>query len=187
MIDLLRTYDPEWAEEFERLKALYVQALQGISVDVQHVGSTSIPGAVAKPILDIDIILPDTSLLLEVSLRLEQLGYRGEGEKGIPGRYAFRQKNAYTPHTSAKREWMEHHLYVCFPDALALKNHLLFRDHMRARPLLVEAYSKMKLELAARPGITRETYWREKTSFILNVLAEAGLDASELASIAAVN
>lgn len=187
LLNTIQSYDPSWALSFLSLKAVYLQGLSGFEVDIQHVGSTSIPGVAAKPILDIDIILRDPADLPRVSAALRKLGYRDEGEKGIPGRFAFRQRSVTTPFTATKREWPEHHLYVCYPDALALKNHLMFRDLLLARPDLVAKYSALKLELASRPGMTRELYTSLKTDFIVGALAGEGLNGSELLNITKAN
>jgi GrpB-like predicted nucleotidyltransferase (UPF0157 family) len=82
---------------------------------------------------------------------------------------------------------MAHHLYVCFEDALALKNHLCFRNALRANPDLAEAYGRLKRELVQRPGMDRETYTRAKTTFVLEVLQGKGFSADELAQIADAN
>ncbi|WP_019988707.1 GrpB family protein [Rudanella lutea] len=184
---LIQSYRPEWKREFDSLKTALEHALQGLAVTVQHVGSTAIPGLVAKPILDIDIIIHDKSLLKPIDRILQQLGYHSRGEQGIPGRFAFRQSRVTTPRTADGRAWMEHHLYVCFADSLALKNHIRFRDALLQDPKLTEAYAQLKLHLVSQPGMTRERYTTLKTEFILSVLSGAGLAHTELSDIEEAN
>jgi len=189
MKDLIKAYDPEWKQSFDDIKMVLISALkeQSTSIDIEHVGSTAIPGMVAKPILDIDIIIREKALLSIVTAHLQDLGYINRGEQGIPGRFAFRQSSEYVPLTNPKSKWQSHHLYVCFNDSLALKNHLLIRDALLNDNQLVASYSKLKLDLANEKGMTREEYTIRKTTFILELLANLGLDSKELDEIYRAN
>lgn len=177
----------KWRKEFECLEKRLLEALEGMAVEIRHVGSTAIPGLPAKPILDIDIIIDDKNLLHDLSARLEKQGYQNKGEQGIAGRFAFRQRSPLTPLTGDNTQWPAHHLYVCFSDSLALKNHLLFRDALLRDEKLVEAYSQLKRELVSEEGLTREMYTRKKTGFILSVLAKQGCRENELDEIRKAN
>ena len=187
MTDLIQPYDPHWKTEFEQLKQVLSNELKDFEIDIQHVGSTAIPGLCAKPLLDIDIILHNKSMLQQVATTLESLGYNNKGEQGIAGRFAFRQQTAFTPVTATQQQWQAQHLYVCFADSLALKNHLLFRDALLQNKQLMESYSELKLSLLNEHGITREEYTKRKTAFILSVLRRAGLGEEELAEIGKAN
>ena len=161
--------------------------LNGLPIQIQHVGSTSIPGLIAKPVLDVDIIIEKEELMQQIRPILERSGYEFKGEQGIAGRYAFRQNNDYTPVTTLMRKWQTHHLYVCLADCLALKNHLLFRDALLNDEQLVKTYLQVKRSLAEEPGMTREEYNKRKTAFIITVLTKAGLTETELEEIIAAN
>ena len=187
MQNLLVPYDPSWKDAFEALREVYGDILHGYETDIQHVGSTSIPGVPAKPILDIDIIIDDESLLPSLTLRLEQAGYEARGDQGIAGRYAFRQQEVTVPWTVPRRSWMEHHLYVCLADSLALRNHLCFRDTLLADPALVKSYGQLKLTIAQMSGMDRQRYGRAKTAFILEVLSGKGFSKAEIQAIEAAN
>ncbi|MBL0355606.1 MAG: GrpB family protein [Chitinophagaceae bacterium] len=180
-------YDPEWKLQFEKIREVYLNHLIGLEVGIQHVGSTAIPGLFAKPILDIDIIIEESEILNEVTKRLEGLGYLSKGDLGIPGRFAFRQSSEFTPLTHASKKWQPHHLYVCFANSLALRNHLLFRDTLRNRADLAMKYSALKKSLTNRLLFTRAEYTTRKTDFIISVLAIAGLDDDELKEITDAN
>ncbi|MCH5720076.1 GrpB family protein [Niabella hibiscisoli] len=183
----IEPYNPDWPVKFEQISQLLQTELEGVPIDIQHVGSTSIPGMLAKPILDIDIIIANKSSLDDIIDKLERIGYHYRGEQGINGRFAFRQTSAYTPVSEEDHKWMEHHLYVCYSDSLALKNHLLFRNKLREESRLFNAYYALKKSLALQTGITRETYNTGKTDFIISVLATAGLTEQELSKIKSVN
>jgi GrpB-like predicted nucleotidyltransferase (UPF0157 family) len=187
MTNFLELYNSTWKAEFEELKHLLVTELEGFQIDIQHVGSTSIPGLLAKPILDIDLIINDKTLLDDVSARLEEIGYVNKGEQGIPGRFACRQTSELTPRTATLKKWQVHHLYVCFSDSLALKNHLLFRDALLGDQRLTEQYAQLKRALLTEQGITREEYTKRKTEFILSLLTTLGLDTKELNQIKHAN
>jgi GrpB-like predicted nucleotidyltransferase (UPF0157 family) len=187
MRDFLQLYDPGWATAFQLLREQLLLVLEDPQADIQHVGSTAIPGLPAKPVLDVDIIIPGPARLRKLEAALVSVGYLSRGDQGIPGRYAFRQADRFVPRTSPRQSWMAHHLYVCFEDALALKNHLCFRNALRANPDLAEAYGRLKRELVQRPGMDRETYTRAKTTFVLEVLQGKGFSADELAQIADAN
>ena len=176
-----------WREEFNRICEVLKAHLTHFPTDIQHVGSTAVPGLASKPILDIDIIIADKSMLTGVSAKLEQMGYINRGDQGIPGRFAFRQQSVYTPETLDRQTWMEHHLYVCYADSLALKNHLLVRDALLMDAQLMTQYAGLKMQLATTPGMTREEYTRQKTAFILTLLKGLGLSADELRQISDSN
>lgn len=183
MLLQLETYNPQWKIEFERLRQVFSEILIDIPATIEHVGSTAIPGMIAKPILDIDIIPEHKESLPEISKRLEQAGYISKGEQGIPGRFAFRQNNQQTPTTQSGIKWMTHHLYVCYASSLALKNHLLFRDALLSNQQLAHNYLQLKTELLNEPGMTRAEYNKRKTGFILSVLDASGFSSEELLEI----
>src|ERR1017187_913865 len=114
----VRTYDPQWPRDFERIKLDLEAALRGVNLlRIEHVGSTSVPGLAAKPILDIDVVVPVEAVPLVVAL-LTAIGYQDEGELGIPGRHALR----------SPADGLACHVYVCVDGCLALATHLAVRE-----------------------------------------------------------
>ena len=87
----------------------------------------------AKPILDIDIVMPSYEVFPGIVSGLRGLGYTHNGDQGIAGREAFKEQDREVPYTRPRRTWMAHHLYVCPEDGAELRRHLLFRDALRAR------------------------------------------------------
>ncbi len=187
MNNFIQPYNPDWKAEFDRIKQVLHSRLRDFDIDIQHVGSTSVPGLTAKPILDIDIIIKDKLLLAGITAGLEQAGYINRGEQGIPGRFAFRQQSVYTPNSPEQQKWMEHHLYVCYDDSLALRNHLLFRDALLRDKQLSAQYADLKMRLVGRQGKTREEYTRQKTEFIISALQNLGIPPGELREISDSN
>lgn len=185
----IEPYSPKWKSGFESIKQAIESGLGGLAhqIDIQHIGSTSVEGLVAKPILDIDIIIENKLLLPGITAGLERLGYTARGEQGIPGRFAFRQQSDKTPITGTNENRHPHHLYVCYADSPALKNHILFRDALRNDPDLLRSYADLKMSLAADLTIAREEYTIRKTGFIISVLARAGLNMQDLEEISDAN
>lgn len=169
-------HDPAWAERFQLLRAALLPALGGIALRIEHVGSTSVPGLAAKPVIDVDVILERASDTARVIAALESLGYRHLGDLGIPGREALR-------HPSPP---VRHNLYAGAADALPIQNHLAFRDALRSDPALRDEYAALKRRLAATcPNI--DAYVEAKTELIIGVLKAAGLGPDRLAEITQVN
>jgi GrpB-like predicted nucleotidyltransferase (UPF0157 family) len=132
-------YDEKWKQDFIDIKTELSQALGELAISVEHVGSTSVEGLAAKPIIDIDVVVTKERVN-DAILALKNIGYIHEGNLGIPGREAF----AY----EGKEHLQQHHLYVCPEDSLELKRHLAFRDYLRLHPEAVNEYSKVKVEAA---------------------------------------
>lgn len=107
-------HDPAWAGEFERLAAVIRGALGELALAVEHVGSTSVPGLAAKPVLDVAAVVPSADGLPVAVARLAALGYRHRGDLGIAGREAFgRGGDATVPRDGSGAVWMTHHSRSC--------------------------------------------------------------------------
>jgi len=169
----LAPYDSMWPAEFERLGAALYDALSGVGVTIEHVGSTAVPGLLAKPILDIDVVYPTAVDFDVVRSRLESLDYEHQGDLGIAGREAFRRSEDAVSGNATGRVWPAHHLYACREDSVELRRHLRFRDALRARPDLASAYAELKAHLAQSVGGDRERYTEGKSAFVEAVLRGA--------------
>lgn len=164
-------YNPKWKEEFYQLKEVYSQYLADQILRVEHIGSTSVEGLAAKPVLDIDIIIESREKLPLVIQKLEELGYSYNGDQGIAGREAFKQNNLLVPKMGKSRRWMRHHLYVCAQDAEQLKHQLEFRDTLRNNPQIKKEYGSLKLNIASKYRDNRDGYGDAKTPFISQFLS----------------
>ncbi len=110
---ILHEYTPEWETEFTLLREVYLKCLGDSAITIEHVGSTSIPGIKAKPIIDIDIVIKDYCVFPEIADKLAKLGYCHNGDQGMLHREAFQRMDEFTPHSQPQRRWINHHLYVC--------------------------------------------------------------------------
>lgn len=167
-------YDPAWPIVFRALQAVYVAHLGGLAKAVEHVGSTAVPGLAAKPTIDIDIVIPTDTPLLTVVESLRDLGYRHNGDQGVPGREAFSRNGLEdVPRDGSGRKWPSHHLYVCDENSIELRRHLLFRNWLRSDVQRVLRYSALKHHLAEIHRDDRDMYCDAKTDFIEAALREA--------------
>ena len=169
---VVESYNPKWATRFESLKAQLWPLIQEWAISIDHVGSTSVPGLAAKPIIDMDIVVEDAKRLQYVIRALELIGYVHRGNMGIEGREAFRVPN----------DSIKHNLYACTKDCTALKNHLFLRDHLRANEQSRNEYGNIKRRLASA-AMSIDEYVEGKTAFIVNVLSKSDLAVQELDNI----
>ena len=133
-------HDPCWREHFARESASLERALEGIALQIHHIGSTAIPRICAKPIIDMLVVVGDISKLDESPSRLEALGYEGLGEFGIPGRRYFRKNDSDGNRT--------HQIHAFQTDSPQIERHLAFRDFMEAHPRYAKQYEALKVQLA---------------------------------------
>ena len=174
----VREYDPRWPQLFAQIRDRVWPACRDAgAIAIEHVGSTSVPGLAAKPVIDLDVVIRAEADLAPVCSALARLLYRFRGDLGVPSRYAF-----HAPAEPAIR----HNLYVCVADSVALQNHLLVRASLRAEATRRDAYAALKRDLAARAR-TIDEYSAGKTDFLLRLLADAGLDGDQLRGVEAIN
>ena len=170
-------YSAQWPIWFAEIAAPLKDALNGVGCHIEHVGSTSVNGLAAKPIIDIDIIVDDFADFPAVKRALQVMGYYHRGDLGIEGREVFATATPIHPH----------HLYVCKSGLLALKNHLMFRDYLRNHPGCAQAYALLKQTLAKQFPTDIEGYCAGKSDFIATVLSRCELGIDEVRSIKAAN
>ena len=160
-------YDEQWKQDFLRIKAELTNALGQLTIGIEHVGSTSVRGLSAKPIIDIDVVMIDYTVWEDVASALGEIGYQHEGNLGIVGREAFRY--------DGKEHLKKHHLYVCPKDSPELERHIAFRDYLRTHPDAVREYSHIKEEAAKQYPNDIERYIEHKSPFIEKIYAEIGI------------
>ena len=158
---IVKPYDESWKQAFEDIKSELDEALGDLALRIEHVGSTSVEGLSAKPIIDIDVVIENESKLEQVITALGKIGYCHEGDLGIPGREAFKY--------DGKEHLMRHHLYVCAKDSTELNRHISFRDYLRSHPDAVKEYSRIKEEGAALYPEDIDKYIEYKTPFIQEI------------------
>ncbi len=156
-------YDPNWPSLFKKLQTPVAEVLGESALAIEHVGSTSVPGLAAKPIIDMDVVVASTDYIRATTLALATLGYVHEGDLGIEGREAFLWPSN-TP---------RHHLYVCPRDSKELRRHLSFRDYLIKHSDEAHRYARLKLELAHLFASDRKAYTDAKSEYIQMITERA--------------
>jgi GrpB-like predicted nucleotidyltransferase (UPF0157 family) len=160
-------YDENWKTEFERIKQELMLAVDGCVMAIEHVGSTSVEGLAAKPIIDIDIVIKDYNYFEAVKNGLAGIGYTHEGDAGIKDRQAF--KYVDKPHL------MKHHLYVCPAYSEELKRHIAFRDYLRQNPLDRDWYGSVKMLAAKHYSEDIDSYIIAKGPCVAEIISRCGV------------
>ena len=155
----LAKYTPQWATLFETEKNRLQASLGPAALDIQHIGSTAVPGLEAKPILDIAIAVRDFEGARSLVPSIETLGYTYRGEVGIPRRHYF-----------VKGDPRTHHIHMLEQGSRQWAQLLAFRDSLREDLELAKEYARLKQDLAAQYPNDREAYLAGKADFITRVL-----------------
>jgi GrpB-like predicted nucleotidyltransferase (UPF0157 family) len=158
---------------FIALKGVYSRTLGELAQTIEHVGGTSVPGLAAKPVIDVDIVIASQVAFPEVIRALSALGYRHNGDQGVPGREAFTRDGDDVPRDGTERRWPEHHVYASAADSTEFGRHLVFRDWLRGHPAKAAEYAALKRHLADTYRDDRARYNEAKTDFVEATLLEA--------------
>ena len=166
--DLLRkvevcTYNENWAqmflEEAEKLNHIFKKEL----VAIHHIGSTSVPGLKAKPIIDIMPVVKDINNVDKYNLEMQDIGYEPRGENGLAGRRYF-QKGG---------DNRTHHVHIYQIGSYDIKRHLAFRDYLKAHPDEMKNYGDIKEKLAKQFPFDIESYINGKDELAKAIESEA--------------
>lgn len=152
----LEPFDEQWALLFQEIKAENAEILGPNAMDIQHIGSTAIKGIVAKPILDVAVVVGNLDAI-DIE-EMEKHGYVFGGEAGIPGRCFFakyRDGNVAT-----------HHIHCYRSENRNLLANIVFREYLNAHGDIATQYHDLKLRLAKQYPDDRARYTEEKTEFV---------------------
>ncbi|MHA1863126.1 MAG: GrpB family protein [Candidatus Thorarchaeota archaeon] len=135
-------YDDNWPALYDQEISRINSVLEEEIISVHHIGSTSIPGMSAKPIIDILLEVKDIVKIDRYDNQMIALSYKPRGELGIPGRRYFSREEPQDVRT--------HHIHSFQTGNVGLERHLAFRNYMIAHPEDVKTYSELKIVLARR-------------------------------------
>lgn len=155
-------YNPEWRRLFEEEKQQLRRVIGDRVLEIQHIGSTSIPGMIAKPILDLAIAVTNFEAAAVCIKPLESLGYVYRGEYGMPRRHFF-----------VKGQPRTHHLHILEINSWDWQRHILFRDYLIQYPEIARQYTNLKLKLLQQYCGNRDAYQAGKSEFVGEVEQQA--------------
>ena len=159
-------YDPRWPSLFEAERERLGQFFPTQFLDIQHFGSTAIPGMPAKPIIDLLAGVESMAVADSLVESLLNLSYTTSAEFNatlIDRRWFMRWANGRRTH----------HLHIVVFDGTEWRRRLRFRDVLRSNAELAHRYALLKKELATQHSIDREAYTRAKSEFVLSVVGDA--------------
>lgn len=157
----LSPYQPVWEELYEQEEEILHTVLDDYILKIEHIGSTSVPGLKAKPIIDIMAAVDDIVEGANCIELLIDLGYRYLGECGRSGRIFF---------VKQKQKITTHHLHLVEEESKYWRKNLLFRNILRDNEKLAQEYAQVKENLAAKFKLNRDKYREEKAEFINRIL-----------------
>lgn len=156
-------YNPKWKEEYLKEAEKIRNIMKEDIIKIHHIGSTSIPGMSAKPVIDILVEVVDINNVDNYNIDMEKLGYIAKGEYGIEGRRFF-MKGLYN---------RTHHVHIFQWDSSEVRRHLNFRDYMISHPEDAKLYAELKKELAVKFRYDIEGYCNGKDNFIKDINKKA--------------
>ncbi|MER0440670.1 GrpB family protein [Emticicia sp. W12TSBA100-4] len=173
---LIQEYQEKWVEDFKAIESVITDALIGLNISIEHVGSTAVPKLAAKPIIDVDIVYGKNVPFEILKKKLEKIGYYHNGNQGIINREVFKRKNWWSKHQIL--DTITHHLYVCPVDSEELQRHIAFRNYLIANEAGRAEYQQLKYEIAAAANQDKKQYAALKEvkarAFINDILTKAG-------------
>jgi GrpB-like predicted nucleotidyltransferase (UPF0157 family) len=161
----LEPYHEQWVYDFTTEASAIESAIGVAIIAIHHIGSTSIPGIYAKPIIDILIDAVSVRALDECIPSFQSLGYECLGEFGIPERRYFRKDNSEGIRI--------YQIHAFSHGSTHLIRHLAFRDYLRSHPNIAQAYSDLKRDLAHRFSDNIDAYIDGKDPFIKTTESDA--------------
>lgn len=161
---MLVAYDKNWAVEYKKEKECLLNIIGEYILDIQHVGSTSIEGLSAKPIIDIAVAVENVEVLGKLIPILSEAGYDVKNSIDDLGEVLARKGSP---------ENRTHYIHIEIKNSTFWNNHILFRDYLLKYPKYVKEYEELKQQIALKFGDERKKYTAEKNEFISMILNQA--------------
>jgi GrpB-like predicted nucleotidyltransferase (UPF0157 family) len=166
-VTLVESYNPEWTEWFREIKTFLGEKIADRCIRIEHVGSTSVPGMTAKPIIDLILVI-EPQRFTEIKGLLAERGYYHNGDQGIKDREVFKLENE-----EVKNSLPLHHLYVCPGDSEELKRETAFREFLKRSPEYIKRLSRLKWSLAEEFDNDRDAYMAGKADLCREITDKA--------------
>lgn len=160
----LDEYTNDWEKEYLKEEKLLKSLLKDKIIETHHIGSTSIPGLKAKPIIDILIVLKDFDCIDDITNILEHYGYENRGKQGIDDRFFF---------AKGPDDARTHYIHFTLPNSDTYYNQIYFKKYLIEHPEYIQKYCDLKEKLAKQYANDRPKYTKGKDEFIKSVIAKA--------------
>lgn len=157
-------YDEEWPVEFEKEKKILEGILKGFDVQIEHVGSTSIPGLSAKPIIDIAIGVKDEKTLFEIEPVMAEAGYDILNDYETKGEILARK---------GPPECRTHYIHMQLIGSEYWDEFMYFRRYLLDHPEEIKRYEELKKDLSVKYADERKKYTAGKNEYISSILEKA--------------
>ena len=157
----LFSYKPLWKKLYKKEEKSLLNILGKDILDIQHVGSTSIPGVKSKPIIDIAVGVKSLKIGKKFIGPLKKMGYECKGNAGVRGRLFFANGNENN---------RTHYLHIEKLNSRNWKNHIIFRDYLCKHKKAVKEYNILKEKLAKKFKNDRDQYTAKKEFFIKKII-----------------
>jgi len=153
---IVKNYDPKWPVDFKNESTQLYRVLKDLVNKIYHIGSTAVPGLMAKPIIDIMLDVSDLDLLDDKAIDMEQMGYEVMGEFGIKGRRYYRKGG----------DNRTHQIHAFKAGYQNLMRHIAFRDYLIEHSNIAKKYGQLKLRISKTCNHDIGKYSDEKDPFI---------------------
>lgn len=157
----LENYNPNWKEEYLSEEKLLKEVLKDRIIEIHHIGSTSIEGLMAKPVIDILVVIKSLEEIPEIEHILADYDYSNRGQQGVSDRYFF---------AKGPEEARSHYIHFVEPNSNTYYNQVYFKRYLIEHPEYIKQYCDLKKELATKYASERPKYTQGKNEFITNVI-----------------
>ena len=157
----LHNYNPKWKQEYEEEKELLENVLGNRIIEIHHIGSTSIDGLMAKPIIDILVVIKSLSEIPEIESILQNYNYHNRGNQGVSDRIFF---------AKGPEEARSHYLHFTELNSDTYFNQIYFKKYLLEHPKYIKKYCDLKKRLAAKYANERKLYTDGKGDFIKKII-----------------
>jgi GrpB-like predicted nucleotidyltransferase (UPF0157 family) len=154
----IEPYNPEWVTRFNEIKAVVANVFKDKVIAIEHIGSTSIPGMKAKPVIDLLLIVQKMEPFAGEREEMAKFGYESDTDYIIPGSMIFVKTDADTRKTV--------NIHVCVEDSYKATQFLIMRDYLRAHPQQAKSYSELKETLNTKFPDDYPSYREGKHAFL---------------------
>ena len=167
----VQKYNPQWSNRFQSLSSQFLPHIKDLTLDVVHVGGTSIKGMSSHPTIDINIVVDDFSTIQKISEKLRLVGYYPENNEVQKDQFVFKHNKS-----------VAHSLQIVQKDSLNLKMQLLLKKHLEENSTALNEYDTLKNKFASGK-ISLDKYQAAEKKLIECYLSAEGMTEEEISQI----